>query len=398
MKVGVLNLHQSASNFGLGLTSDGLVHVLESRGHTVREIVIPGIFKPPFRSAAPYLNMSVVMSEKIPAAVWKLQVPRTADEFESLSKYFASSACSNAEKEVIAQLKYVDVVILNSEGAIYGNKLRSRLYLFLLWFSKTYLGKQTMFLNGMLGDLRHSHMHGIAAKTFETTDFIGVRDPISLRNLASLFPCQDPPEAHLVPDFAIPEILKIANGAAVQHPTTSEDKDRAVLSLGLLPSNRIRSKTRLKQTESPLLRILQEEFSRKEVTILVGDREDEPLIHLAKNEGWSIVRGDGSQQSKARFVESIKNSQMMLSGRYHHLLSGAVLGIPIMALDTGSHKNLGLIELLGKGQYPIQPGNISDPIESEKIRDFVRNPERIESRNLTMTTLEINRILDQSPI
>ena len=265
--------------------------------------------------------------------------PPVADDFEAYADEWLADRGGPQAVEFMELARGADVVLYNGENSIYRNTEEGCHGLFLLWLAKTRLGRPSCIVNHTvnLNEVRPI-MNGMVQLVDPVLDLVATREPCSLRNLqelgvrnAVLFPdavfAEDQTEVGL--DAFERWRSKVGlddqsyfcfsgSGLPVSAPGPERDGAagelvRAIQKLGLRP---------VLVARDPHCLFL-EEVARRVGGVYFGP--DHEFAEL-----WPLFRGAG----------------FLVTGHFHYVIFGAMVGCPVVPLSTNNHKMRGVCELL----------------------------------------------------
>lgn len=368
MKILFLNNGKDFSNWGLQAATDGLINILKQNIKNIEFLYLPyDILHKVFNFEPQYKGFKL-FTEHSPIAKKFfgnfMDIPRVADEFE----YFANKWLNDdinlkkGSKIVNKLLKEADIVIFNAEGATFRNNVAAMRSLFLLWYAKTKLNKKCFFLNGSVTlTTIDPILPAFLKKSFDVIDGVSIREPVSYKNVIDWFPDLES-KVKMIPDSVFSVDIKHL-GVSNKVKKLDLKNDYFCFSTSMLPIDY--KFTKKQSAVYNLLATLKLKVSN--VFLLARDPQDLFLEKLAKDLQVNFI---GPSYSYEDVLYILSKAKFLLSGRYHHLIFATKVGTPAIALNTTSHKNIGLSQLFdGLINYPFDPTNLWE--EKEKILDYV---------------------------
>lgn len=76
------------------------------------------------------------------------------------------------------------------------------------------------------------------------------------------------------------------------------------------------------------------------------DAEEAPIADLVRQSGWDVRRA--ADTPLEQFASLLRSVDLVVSGRYHVLIFGAMVGVPIVAKPSNTWKVEGVMELFGR--------------------------------------------------
>lgn len=350
----VLNDTRDHDNWGAKACSEGLLQILERTIPDLRVRTIPSAWTTRrYRRARPWLGGRIYDRR----GRWKrlyrrfsedfLFLPTVADELETVATDWLEGRAGPDAREFLEALDGVDAIVFNAEGSTYRTNDSAIKCLFALWLARTRLGVPGVFLNGTV------HLTGvdpvlpaIVRKSFGVLDGVAVREPLSRASLAEHAPGI---EAEVVPDSVFqftPELAAAARSAFHRWRRRLESAPYFCLSLSMLLSAQ-RGYQRHGADGSALAHLVRSLQGLVPQTVLMArDGMDQRIVRdLAGATGAHFF---GPENTFADLFALLQEASFLVSGRYHHLIFGALAGCPVLPLRTTSHKVDGLCELLGE--------------------------------------------------
>ncbi len=296
-----------------------------------------------------------------------LVLPRVADEFELIADLWQSGRGGKGADEYLRLLAEADIVVFNAEGSTYRNNYSCLKSLFMLWFARECLNKRAFFLNGSvtLTDV-DPILPAMLTRVFDVLDGVTVREPNSLRMARERAPGAT---VEMVPDSVFHFGPDTADESeAVQSLTRDLEGCYFCFSLSMLPMD-------LQRDHAPsatLAAIKELQTVSPNVVLMAKDYDDQYLKQVASATG---ARFFGAERSYCELMALLKGADFLLSGRYHHIIMGTIMGCPSIPLSSTSPKVEGLCELLGEDV-------ISKPFDPTWIKP-ARGKIKAEAQRLT---------------
>jgi polysaccharide pyruvyl transferase WcaK-like protein len=275
-----------------------------------------------------------------------------ADQFDDVADDWLAGHGGPGAHEFLSRLRGADAVLLNGEGSLYRTNLSAIRELFLAWLCKTRLGIPTVYLNGMV------HLTNVmpvlpamVRKTFAELDAVAVRDPYSLRNLARFAPDL---EAQLLPDSAFllgPENARQPPEMALIRERLG-DRPYFCFDPGLMPIDvRPGGRSAAYQLIMRLKEVVPE-------AVFVRNNPSDCFIRTVADETGSLYIDTIVDYRDWMTVAA--GARFLVTGFYYNTILAAIMGCPIIALGTTSHKVHGACEMLG--------ATVSSPFDGTDLR------------------------------
>lgn len=269
--------------------------------------------------------------------------PGVADDFDHWADEWLAGRGGPQADEFLALAEKADIIVYNGENSIYRNTPEGCHGIFLLWLTKTRLDKSACIVNHTCQQNSvRPIMTGMIQLVFPRLDLVAVRELCSLANLQSLgitkaqcFPdvvCSLLPEdysRHLVDEWRFLHGLAdqsyfclSASGLPVSKPHGAWDGEVALLvrelkSLGLQA---------VLIAKDPWCLFLEEVAGRTDSLYFGPEHEFHDL--------WPLLEG----------------ASFLVSGHYHYVIFGAMVGCPFVPMSVNNHKMQGLCEMLEWGR------------------------------------------------
>lgn len=318
-------------NFGAAVLVDGLFEILQRADPSATIVPIPSFWLIP-RGAAPGAFVPECDDCVPPRARW----PRVADEFEAVADAWSSSRPGSAERRILSRFEGADLVVLNGEGSVYRDNESAIRELFLVWMARTRLGIPSVFVNGTvhLTDVVPV-LPAMVRKVLPTLDAVAVREPCSLRNLATVAPGLD---VDLFPDSAFvfgpgerrvsPAVDAIRRRIGADHYFCFDP--------GPMPMD---------DGATGSLRSLIEELSAVAGRpVMVASAPSDRSIEAVARAVDAVYVDDLTDYRE--FMALVEDAQLLVSGRYHNPILAAIVGCPSITVGSTNHKVHGACEIL----------------------------------------------------
>ena len=268
--------------------------------------------------------------------------PDIADEFEHFADEWMAGRGGPLADEFMAAATQSDVIVHNGENSMYKNSVMGCRALFMLWFAKTRLGKPSCEINQTVAvsSMPRPIMRGMVEVVYPLLDAVTVREPRSLADLASL----EIADVQLVPD-------------PVFYLSTDEDAERSFgewkrrvnldarpyfcLSAAALPMDRPRpgqeSASAVVQLVRKLKRII------PQAVLMAKDSHCLFLEKVAQETGSIYF---GPEHEFPELWHLLRGATFLVSGHYHYVIVGSMVGCPFIPFATNNHKMDGICEHL----------------------------------------------------
>lgn len=310
-------------------------------------------------------------------------LPKTSNEIDEVSRLWREGKGGKGAKSLIRKIQYFkpDLVVFNAEGSTYKNNIGSIKGLFVLHYISTFYPEiKTAFINGSVTITSVDNtLGGIIRKTFSKINFVSVREIFSFENLIEYYPELSNTRLILDSAFLNP---KIHHSKKVDRFLESYSINSfGAFSLSMLPFGSIEL---LKQFLFSL-------FSDKEKVILLAkDVEDiqriKPLLDYSSK---FILVPDSFDYQDIEYL--LSKCDLLVSGRYHHLIFAIKNRCPILPLNTSSHKIKGLVRSIFKNPLIIDITDL-ERYSKKNLQDLVKLKLVLEEEEIN----EIQSIISKS--
>ncbi len=358
MKLLILNDGRKYENWGIKACFDGLGTIFKD--HTIETVEHADLHR--LFNIDPMIRNRRLFNEqsRIQKRFFKeyLRTPVVADGLEYFCDEWSAGRGGPGSAAIIEKMKKSDIVIFNGEGSTYRKNVGAFRSLFLLYFAKTRLNKRAYFLNGSVTLASvDATLPGMVEMIFPVLDGVYVREPLSKGSIEDYTGFRS---AAVVPD----SVFALDQAQFNEAPLSG-----FCFSLSMLPMQRypLNSNNAIVQMLAP--------FSKKfgACTFLAKDVEDQYLRSLAKYMESGFA---GADKTYPQIEETLARTNLLISGRYHHLIFALRQGCPVVPLKSSSHKIDGLIKLFdGLLPEPLDPTNLlHEQPKLEKIIEDLSDP------------------------
>lgn len=330
----LLNDCSDQMNYGAEALVKGLIRIVKAviPDHELRVIPSHWVYDAQRGFKAFYNGDSLTQ----PQALW----PEVADQFECVADEWLAGHGGPGAETYLTLLEGVDAVILNGEGSMYRTNLSAVRELFIAWFAKTRLEIPTVFINGLIHlTLVVPILPAMMRKTFRVLDAVTVRDPWSLKNIREFMP--DIP-VELIPDsaLALPVDVENCNSHVEKLLKDLGKTDFFCFDPGPMPIDYRFGR------QSSLYRLIMEmkQLVPQAVMVACGPYEASMLRQLAEDTGSIYLE---QQSSYHDVMALLSRAKIQISGRFHNMVLGALVGCPAVSIGSTSHKVHGVCALLG---------------------------------------------------
>lgn len=370
MKILILNDGSGYSNWGIKACIDGLKKLFND---VDVDTISHEILHKKFNLKTTIFNKKFLSDENIFLNKFFspfIRRPYLADDFDDLCFKWQKGQGGSGANYILEKVKNADIVLFNSEGSAYRNNIGAITGLFILYYSKVILNKSSYFINGSITiSSEDPRMPSMIKITHDVIDGFFIRELESYENLKKFIP--NSKKIYFSPDSVF-NITNEYDGSRISDVYIKSLGKYICVSKSMIASN--------KKYFSKLLIELTKLFDH--IILLAKDSEDQFLENIVDSEKI-IFLGKEFDYFDVQFI--LKNSCGLISGRYHHLIFALKQGIPVIMLNTSSHKIVGLNKMY-KGFVPrvFDPGNLKHEIseileESSKLMNY----NKIEIENIS---------------
>lgn len=265
--------------------------------------------------------------------------PTVADDFDFWADEWMAGRGGPQGEEFCTLSKAADIIIYNGENSIYRNTPEGCHALFLLWLAKTRLNKPSCIVNhtAHLDGIR-AIMNGMVKLVFPLLDLVAVREPCSQANLKAL----GISNAELFPDVVFSMKPSVDFGARVDAWLSRRGlsaQSYFCLSASGLPVSMPRGKW-----EGEVTTLVRELKNLGFQAVLVAkDPWCLPLAEVAKRTDSAFF---GPEHEYGELWRLFEGASFLVSGHYHYVIFGAMVGCPFVPLSANNHKMQGVCEFL----------------------------------------------------
>jgi polysaccharide pyruvyl transferase WcaK-like protein len=248
-----------------------------------------------------------------------------------------------------------DIVVVNGEGTLHGMRRPPKNLLYLMWASAHRLRKPTFLVNHSLFPADRSpninkEAIDIYKSAIQHLSGIAVREKMS-RDIYELMDIEAVQAFDMLPIFA--------NLLGVRAPQRSNDSGDIVLGLGVgfTPAQACSLASIAKRyvpATAPLVLLNGgprqdpvEERTLPEIMMRI-----EPRIRLAEEPACT---GYADDIRARKWLETIANARLIITGRYHHVVAALYFGTPVIAMASHTPKIEGTFKLVGIEHKAIDP-------------------------------------------
>jgi len=266
--------------------------------------------------------------------------PEVADDFEFWADQWMSGRGGPQGQEFLGLAERADVIVYNGENSIYRNTDEGCHGIFLLWLAKTRLRKPSCIVNHTchLDDVRPI-MSGMVKLVYPVLDLVAVREPCSLANLQSL----GIKNAELFPDVVFSQDRSGYPSSGFEEWRRQQDLDR--LEYFCLSASGLPVSVPIGRWEGEVTALVRELRSLGLQAVLVAkDPWCQFLADVAERTGSLYF---GPEHEFQDLWPLFEGASFLVTGHYHYVIFGAMVGCPFVPLSANNHKMRGVCEHLG---------------------------------------------------
>lgn len=348
MRILILNDGSNYSNWGIKACLDGLLKLFENNNNVIDTISHEFLHKK-FNIKTTFFNKRVLSDENIFLNKFYppfIKRPYVADDFDELCDLWTNGQGGKGVNYIINKVKNSDVVLFNAEGSAYRNNIGAITGIFILYYSKIVLKKRAFFINGSLTiSSEDPRLPAMIKVVHDNIDGFFIRELESYNLLNQFLP--NSKKIFFSPDSVF-NISNNYNSNKIDSKFIESLGNYVCISKSMVASNKFYFKK--------LIEELTNIFDN--VVLLAKDNEDQYLKNII-NHKRVIFLGKGYNYFDIQYI--LKFSKGLISGRYHHLIFALKQGVPVIMLNTSSHKIIGLNKMF-KNQISrvFDPGNLKN--------------------------------------
>lgn len=332
MKILLLNDTTNWYHFGCTATSTALIEKMKALGHRVTTLSITETYK---IKSAPNTKKGFINQEVL-------------QQFE------------NDNPKLIQLIKTHDAVIFNGEGTLHGLNPAPSSLLYVAYISKTKYAKHVEILNHSPYPQHDETIHKTSEETavyklvYDNIDYAAIREPVSLSTMKKLninaAECFDCMPIYIMDHYEMGQVLKdpkliLISGSATWLQLNIPSSERGNIqdfTQGLSDFNRYLESLEKQDYNIKFL------YGAKAAPAK-DDREF--LEYMSRNFGREIEVHEAN--SLDDWLNIIESSSILVSGRFHHTIAAASLGVPYIALNSNTPKISGLMQILDSSQEVV---------------------------------------------
>lgn len=350
MEILLINDNSDQPNWGAIATSYALKRLLEASlaastsiltlssswlRKSYRQVRVPFGWGPVFRSSESSLSQLVLRRFSREVNPY----PAVADDFDYCADEWLAGRGGQPAEEFLTLARRATSVVYNGENSIYRNTDEGCRSLFLLYLCRSRLGKPSCIVNhtAHLNDVKPV-MRGMVELVYPLLDLVAVREPRSYENLRNL----GLKKVQLFPDVVFslePEDTCQAGLDGWQQTVQLYATPYFCLSASGLPASVPREGWQGAVTSlvQALLRVL------GQGVLLAKDGSCHFLEEVARRTNCIYF---GPEHDFRELWPLLSGAAVQITGHFHNLILGAMVGCPFVPLSANNHKMQGVCEHL----------------------------------------------------
>lgn len=278
--------------------------------------------------------------------------PRVADDFDRFADEWLAGEGGPMAEHFLGELERSDVLVYNGENSLYRNTLEGTRGLFLLWLSKTHLGKPTCIVNHTAHPTNvRAMMTAMVRRVYPALDLVTCRETASLDLLHGMGIAK----AELVPDvvFWLRETEEARRRLDSWLAVNGLEAGKYVcMSASGLPVSRPRGEWDGAYTL--LVRRVQQRTGLR--TVLVA--RDPPCLFLEDSARKTGSVFFGPEHHFTELWPLFRQAAGLVTGHFHYAIIASIGGCPYVPLSANNHKMAGLNTMLR--WKPVEPYDVTD--------------------------------------
>ena len=267
--------------------------------------------------------------------------PQLADEFDRFADDWSKGGGGTIRLEFEKALSACDAVAYNAENGMYRNSPAGTRALFLLYYAKTRLGKPSGIINqtAMMSHMPVPTMPGMVRLVYPRLDLVLAREPASWKDLCKFGMAN----ARLVPDvvfYCDESDFEEAPVAAWKASMGVGSQDYFCFGASSLPMDKPR-----RGYEGAVTALIRDLKLRTgmQCVLLAKDSHCQFLADVADLTGSLFF---GPEHTFPELWPLFRDASFLVSGHFHYIIMGAMVGCPYIPLSTNNHKTEGVNEHL----------------------------------------------------
>ncbi len=304
--------------------------------------------------------------------------PRVVSQFEHKSELFLKSELFD---DFFPNPDKIDQVVINGEGSIHGNRIKSRILLFFAFVWQVKLGKPTHIVNHTL-QIDTPELKEMVRVIYPQLDSIAFRDPISkseyhskIGDAANTIQAAD--TAWLLEECLTKTELNTIlrqGGMSIWHPTDRGEQSKPTFSftdryICISGGSGFGHEKEDSEKISKIVQSLLDKNIDANILLVAPAQHDEHiLLRVAEKFNLVLVKVNNDPLIGASIIG---NSELYLGGRWHGSIFALLNGVPLVNFKANTFKMEALKQMVDHGQPIYSTSSIYS--ELEKITDDVSN-------------------------
>ena len=265
--------------------------------------------------------------------------PEVADDFDYFADEWLAGRGGPQADEFLALAAKADVIVYNGENSIYRNTAEGCHGIFLLWLAKTRMGKFSCVVN------HTSHqtgvrpiMAGMIQLVFPALDMAAVREPCSLASLQAL----GIRNAELFPDV----VFSRRPGDYARDRADEWRRHHGLVNQAYfcLSASGLPVSPPRKTWDGEVTALIRELKALGLQAVLLA--KDPWCLFLAEVAKRTNSLFFGPEHEYHELWPILEGASFLVTGHYHYVIFGAMVGCPFVPLSVNNHKMQGVCELL----------------------------------------------------
>ena len=278
--------------------------------------------------------------------------PAVADDFDRFADEWMEGRGGPMATRFLDEMERADALVYNGENSLYRNTLEGTRALFLLWLSKTRLGKPTCIVNHTVHLTSVLPvMNAMVRKVHPALDLVTCRESASHRLLQEFGIAG----AALVPDAVFWLREETAASTRVETWLAAHRLSPGAfvcLSSSGLPVSRPRG-----EWDGAFAQLVRKVAAATGLptVLLARDPRRQFLEEVARRTGSAYF---GPEHHYTDLWPLLRHAAALVTGHYHYAIIGSIGGCPYVPLSANNHKMAGLNEMLA--WPPVEPFDATD--------------------------------------
>ena len=265
--------------------------------------------------------------------------PQVVDDFDYWADEWMAGRGGPQAINFLNLARKADIVIYNGENSIYRNTQEGCHGIFLLWLTKTRLGKTSCIVNHtaqLTGVL--PIMSSMVKHVFPFLDLVSVREPCSLANLQAM----GITNAELYPDV----VFALSPDTYSRERADHWRRQNGLLNQGYfcLSASGLPVSMPQRQWDGEIASLVRElKTLGLQAVLMAKDPWCLPLVEVARRTDSIFF---GPEHEYHDLWPLFEGASFLVSGHYHYVIFGSMVGCPFIPMTANNHKMQGVCEHL----------------------------------------------------